>query len=43
MFSDMKLERDALMCNVYPRLEEFCQEKHGLEFQVSFHITVTSW
>jgi hypothetical protein len=31
---DMGLERNALMEQVYPRLKEFCRERHGLDFQV---------
>ncbi|KAL7638639.1 UNVERIFIED_CONTAM: hypothetical protein RMT77_011211 [Armadillidium vulgare] len=33
-FTDMSMERNTLMAEVYPRLKEFCREKHGLEFQV---------
>ncbi|XP_063848129.1 LOW QUALITY PROTEIN: NACHT and WD repeat domain-containing protein 2-like [Scylla paramamosain] len=33
-FTDMLMERNTLMAEVYPRLKEFCREKHGLEFQV---------
>ena len=33
--SDTKEERNALMQHVYPKLAEYCREKHGLEFQVS--------
>ncbi|KAL8578635.1 hypothetical protein ACOMHN_007093 [Nucella lapillus] len=33
-FTDTTLERNNLMEKVYPRLKEFCREKHGLEFQV---------
>ncbi|XP_045112132.1 NACHT and WD repeat domain-containing protein 2-like isoform X2 [Portunus trituberculatus] len=32
-FTDMLMERNTLMAEVYPRLKEFCREKHGLEFQ----------
>ena len=38
-FADTTLERNALMRNVYPRLKDFCREKHGLEFQVSSNVT----
>ena len=31
--SDTKVERNALMERVYPKLKEFCQER-GYEFQV---------
>ncbi|XP_023244232.1 NACHT and WD repeat domain-containing protein 2-like [Centruroides sculpturatus] len=33
-FTDMSLERNHLMEDVYPKIKEFCREKHGLEFQV---------
>ncbi|XP_013421183.1 NACHT and WD repeat domain-containing protein 2 [Lingula anatina] len=33
-FTDTTLERNAFMEEVYPRLKEYCREKHGLEFQV---------
>ncbi|XP_042898857.1 NACHT and WD repeat domain-containing protein 2 isoform X2 [Parasteatoda tepidariorum] len=33
-FTDMSMERNALMEEVYPRIKDFCREKHGLEFQV---------
>ncbi|KAK2159955.1 hypothetical protein LSH36_143g06023 [Paralvinella palmiformis] len=33
-FTDTTTERNSLMETVYPRLKEFCREKHGLEFQV---------
>ncbi|KAK7065481.1 NACHT and WD repeat domain-containing protein 2 [Halocaridina rubra] len=33
-FTDMLMERNTLMESVYPKLKEFCREKHGLEFQV---------
>ena len=35
--TDTKEERNALMQHVYPKLAEFCREKYGLEFQVSFN------
>lgn len=28
------MERNCLMENVYPKIKEYCKEKHGLEFQV---------
>ena len=31
---DTKEERNALMQYVYPKLEEYCRDRHGLEFQV---------
>ncbi|GAB6024675.1 hypothetical protein CHUAL_009809, partial [Chamberlinius hualienensis] len=33
-FTDTSNERNTLMEEVYPKLKEFCREKHGLEFQV---------
>ncbi|CAH1788936.1 unnamed protein product [Owenia fusiformis] len=33
-FTDTTVERNALMANIYPKLKEYCREKHGLEFQV---------
>ena len=32
--SDTSMERNSLMKHIYPKLKEFCREKHGLEFQV---------
>ena len=32
VYTDTKEERNALMQHVYPKLAEFCREKHGLEF-----------
>ena len=31
------MERNTLMAQVYPRLKDYCREKHGLEFQVILH------
>ncbi|KAG1650116.1 NACHT and WD repeat domain-containing protein 2 [Nymphon striatum] len=31
---DTQVERNMLMEQIYPKLKEFCREKHGLEFQV---------
>ncbi|KAL8615116.1 hypothetical protein ACOMHN_054485 [Nucella lapillus] len=31
---DTTLERNNLMEKVYPKIKEFCRERHGLEFQV---------
>lgn len=28
------MERNTLMAQCYPKLKDFCREKHGLEFQV---------
>ena len=36
-FTDMLMERNTLMEYVYPKIKEYCREKHGLEFQV-FHL-----
>ncbi|CAG5115605.1 unnamed protein product [Candidula unifasciata] len=33
-FTDTTLERNNLMEKVYPRLKDYCRERHGLEFQV---------
>ena len=33
-FTDMTLEKTALVSEVYPRLKEYCREKYGIEFQV---------
>jgi hypothetical protein len=30
------MERNTLMAQVYPKLKDYCREKHGLEFQVSY-------
>lgn len=29
------MERNNLMSKCYPKIKEYCREKHGLEFQVS--------
>jgi hypothetical protein len=29
------MERNTLMAQCYPKLKDYCREKHGLEFQVS--------
>jgi hypothetical protein len=29
------MERNCLMSKCYPKIKEYCREKHGLEFQVS--------
>ena len=34
-FTDMLMERNTLMEYVYPKIKEYCREKHGLEFQES--------
>ena len=33
-FTDMLMERNTLMEYVYPKIKDYCREKHGLEFQV---------
>ncbi len=33
-FTDMTLEKNVLVTEVYPRLKECCRERYGLEFQV---------
>lgn len=33
-WADTSMERNTLMATVYPKLKEYCREKHGLEFQV---------
>ncbi len=33
-FTDMTLEKNVLVTEVYPRLKEYCRERYGLEFQV---------
>ena len=38
-FTDMLMERNTLMEYVYPKIKEYCREKHGLEFQVFCHFT----
>ena len=35
-FTDMLMERNTLMEYVYPKIREYCREKHGLEFQVKY-------
>ena len=30
----MLMERNTLMEYVYPKIKEYCREKHGLEYQV---------
>ena len=38
-FTDMLMERNTLMEWVYPKIREYCREKHGLEFQVNYFFT----
>uniref|UniRef100_T1J835 NACHT domain-containing protein n=1 Tax=Strigamia maritima TaxID=126957 RepID=T1J835_STRMM len=33
-FTDTSMERNTLMEQVYPKLKDYCRERHGLEFQV---------
>uniref|UniRef100_A0A1I8JC45 NACHT domain-containing protein n=1 Tax=Macrostomum lignano TaxID=282301 RepID=A0A1I8JC45_9PLAT len=33
-FSDMHLERNVLMNQIYPKLKQFCREQHGIAFQI---------
>ncbi len=33
-FTDMTMEKTALVGEVYPKLKEYCREKYGIEFQV---------
>lgn len=33
------MERNTLMAQCYPKLKDFCREKHGLEFQVRINQT----
>lgn len=39
LVTDTALERNALMENVYPKIKEYCREKHGLEFQVRWSLS----
>ena len=32
--TDTTMERNTLMAKCYPRIKDYCREKHGLEFQV---------
>jgi len=34
LWTDTTLERNMLMETVYPRLKDYCRERHGLDFQV---------
>ncbi|KAF5284944.1 hypothetical protein FQA39_LY16899 [Lamprigera yunnana] len=34
-FTDTTMERNTLMAKCYPKIKDYCREKHGLEFQVS--------
>ncbi|XP_018351470.1 PREDICTED: NACHT and WD repeat domain-containing protein 2-like [Trachymyrmex septentrionalis] len=37
-FTDTTMERNTLMAQCYPKLKDYCREKHGLEFQVGHFI-----
>ena len=37
-YTDMMLEKNVLVTEVYPRLKELCRERYGLEFQGIIHI-----
>jgi hypothetical protein len=39
--TDTGMERNTLMAQVYPKIKDYCREKHGLEFQVSLNITTS--
>ena len=41
-FTDMLMERNTLMEYVYPKIKEYCREKHGLEFQVCVNNNLSS-
>ena len=41
-FTDMLMERNTLMEYVYPKIKEYCREKHGLEFQVCVNKNLSS-
>lgn len=32
------MERNTLMAKCYPRIKDYCREKHGLEFQVNNYL-----
>lgn len=38
-FTDTTMERNTLMAKCYPKIKDYCREKHGLEFQV-FILTI---
>ena len=42
-FTDMLMERNTLMEYVYPKIKEYCREKHGLEFQVRIFFTLKAY
>ena len=41
-FTDMLMERNTLMEWVYPKIKEYCKERHGLEFQVRIKTVFTA-
>lgn len=42
-FIDTTMERNTLMAQCYPKLKDYCREKHGLEFQVSIFVLLTKF
>lgn len=34
LVADTTMERNTLMAKCYPKIKDYCREKHGLEFQV---------
>ena len=42
-YTDMMLEKNVLVTEVYPRLKELCRERYGLEFQGIIHICRPHW
>lgn len=40
---DTTMERNTLMAKCYPKIKDYCREKHGLEFQVSSHSRANSY
>jgi len=34
---DTTMERNTLMAQCYPKIKDYCREKHGLEFQVGYY------
>lgn len=39
-FSDTTMERNTLMAKCYPKIKDYCREKHGLEFQVNIFLVL---
>lgn len=42
-FTDTTMERNTLMAKCYPKIKDYCREKHGLEFQVMMWPYGTEW